>query len=61
MAVFVDSSVFFLPSRVQPFIEQKGGGMIDLEPRLAHMSAVEPSLAPVSAERTMTTRAAASV
>ncbi|KAH7659703.1 Histone deacetylation protein Rxt3 protein [Dioscorea alata] len=41
-------------------IVKKGGGMIDLEPRLAHMSAVEPSLAPVSAERTMTTRAAAS-
>ncbi|OAY78244.1 hypothetical protein ACMD2_02705 [Ananas comosus] len=39
---------------------QKGGGTIDLEPRLNHTSAVEPTLAPVTVERTMTTRAAAS-
>lgn len=42
-------------------MSQKGGGTIDLEPRLTHTSAVEPTLAPVSVERTMTTRAAASV
>ncbi|KAJ0962229.1 hypothetical protein J5N97_030057 [Dioscorea zingiberensis] len=41
-------------------IVKKGGGTIDLEPRLTHMSAVEPTLAPVSTERTITTRAAAS-
>lgn len=40
---------------------QKGGGTIDLEPRLSHISALEPTLAPVSVERTMTTRSAASV
>jgi hypothetical protein len=40
---------------------QKGGGTIDLEPRLSHTSAVEPTLAPVAVERSMTTRAAASV
>jgi hypothetical protein len=40
---------------------QKGGGTIGLEPRLSHVSAVEPTLAPVAVERTMTTRAAASV
>ena len=40
---------------------QKGGGTIDLEPCLSHTSAVEPTLAPVVVERTMTTRAAASV
>ncbi|ONM25084.1 hypothetical protein ZEAMMB73_Zm00001d006789 [Zea mays] len=39
---------------------RKGGGTIDLEPRLSHTSAVEPTLAPVAVERTMTTRAAAS-
>ncbi|KAG1346969.1 hypothetical protein COCNU_06G007980 [Cocos nucifera] len=39
---------------------QQGGGTIDLEPLLTHTSAVEPTLAPVSVERTMTTRAAAS-
>uniref|UniRef100_A0A0D9WYR6 Uncharacterized protein n=1 Tax=Leersia perrieri TaxID=77586 RepID=A0A0D9WYR6_9ORYZ len=41
-------------------IVKKGGGTIDLEPRLSHTSAVEPTLAPVAVERTMTTRAAAS-
>ncbi|ONK56499.1 uncharacterized protein A4U43_C10F9390 [Asparagus officinalis] len=41
-------------------IVKKGGGTIDLEPRLTHISALEPTLAPVSAERTMTTRSAAS-
>ncbi|KAK8916521.1 hypothetical protein KSP39_PZI023275 [Platanthera zijinensis] len=41
-------------------IVKKGGGTIDLEPRRTHLSAVEPTIAPVSAERTMTTRAAAS-
>ncbi|KAL6655586.1 hypothetical protein ACP70R_006412 [Stipagrostis hirtigluma subsp. patula] len=41
-------------------IVKRGGGTIDLEPRLSHTSAVEPTLAPVAVERTMTTRAAAS-
>ncbi|KAL9269844.1 hypothetical protein AKJ16_DCAP21514 [Drosera capensis] len=41
-------------------IVKKGGGSIDLEPCLAHSSTVEPTLAPVAVERTMTTRAAAS-
>jgi hypothetical protein len=41
-------------------IVKKGGGTIDLEPCLTHTSAVEPTLAPVVVERTMTTRAAAS-
>ncbi|KAG6737219.1 hypothetical protein POTOM_058732 [Populus tomentosa] len=40
-------------------IMKKGGGTIDLEPCLTHTSAVEPTLAPVAVERTMTTRAAA--
>lgn len=43
------------------FLLQKGGGAIDLEPCLTHSSTVEPTLAPVAVERTMTTRAAASV
>ncbi|KAK6921450.1 Histone deacetylation protein Rxt3 [Dillenia turbinata] len=42
-------------------IVKKGGGTIDLEPCLTHSSTVEPTLAPVAVERTMTTRAAASV
>ncbi|CAA6673598.1 unnamed protein product [Spirodela intermedia] len=42
------------------FILKKGGGTLDLEPCLTLISAVEPTLAPVSVERTMTTRAAAS-
>ncbi|KAL7231102.1 hypothetical protein ACSBR2_009383 [Camellia fascicularis] len=41
-------------------IVKKGGGTIDLEPCLTHTSTVEPTLAPVAVERTMTTRAAAS-
>nr|XP_029121710.1 pre-mRNA-splicing factor CWC25 isoform X2 [Elaeis guineensis] len=41
-------------------VVKKGGGTIDLEPHLTHTSAVEPTLAPISVERTMTTRAAAS-
>ncbi|XVE80175.1 hypothetical protein DITRI_Ditri14bG0118700 [Diplodiscus trichospermus] len=41
-------------------IVKKGGGNIDLEPCLTHSSTVEPTLAPVAVERTMTTRAAAS-
>ncbi|GAV78154.1 Rxt3 domain-containing protein [Cephalotus follicularis] len=41
-------------------IVKKGGGTIDLEPCLTHTSAVEPTLAPMAVERTMTTRAAAS-
>ncbi|KAL8031023.1 hypothetical protein ABFS82_13G000100 [Erythranthe guttata] len=41
-------------------IVKKGGGIIDLEPCLTHSSTMEPTLAPVSVERTMTTRAAAS-
>ncbi|GMG99861.1 hypothetical protein Nepgr_001701 [Nepenthes gracilis] len=40
-------------------IVKKGGGTIDLEPCLTHTSTVEPTLAPVAVERTMTTRAAA--
>ncbi|KAH9614446.1 hypothetical protein KSS87_002212 [Heliosperma pusillum] len=40
--------------------ELKGGGTIDLEPCLTHTSTIEPTLAPVAVERTMTTRAAAS-
>ncbi|KDO39309.1 hypothetical protein CISIN_1g035323mg [Citrus sinensis] len=39
----------------------KGGGTIDLEPYLTHSSTTEPTLAPMAVERTMTTRAAASV
>ncbi|XP_071687929.1 uncharacterized protein [Rutidosis leptorrhynchoides] len=42
------------------YIVKKGGGTIDLEPCLTHTSTVEPTLAPVVVERTMTTRAAAS-
>ncbi|KAL6518433.1 hypothetical protein OROGR_018935 [Orobanche gracilis] len=42
-------------------IVKKGGGIIDLEPCLSHSSTMEPTLAPVAVERTMTTRAAASV
>ncbi|KAK7278341.1 hypothetical protein RJT34_23369 [Clitoria ternatea] len=41
-------------------IVKKGGGTVDLEPCLTHTSAIEPTLAPVAVERTMTTRAAAS-
>ncbi|KAK1426519.1 hypothetical protein QVD17_15193 [Tagetes erecta] len=41
-------------------IVKKAGGTIDLEPCLTHTSTVEPTLAPVVVERTMTTRAAAS-
>ncbi|XP_031402086.1 uncharacterized protein LOC116211729 isoform X1 [Punica granatum] len=41
-------------------IVKKGGGTIDLEPCITHTSTVEPTLAPVAVERTMTTRAAAS-
>ncbi|KAF5187801.1 zinc finger CCCH domain protein, partial [Thalictrum thalictroides] len=40
-------------------IVKTGGGTIDLEPCLTHTSSVEPTLAPVAVERTMTTRAAA--
>lgn len=46
---------------VDVFGLQKGGGTIDLEPCLTHSATVEPTLAPVAVERTMTTRAAASV
>ncbi|KAK4283241.1 hypothetical protein QN277_000215 [Acacia crassicarpa] len=41
-------------------IVKKGGGTIDLEPCLALTSIVEPTLAPVTVERTITTRSAAS-
>ncbi|OIV90700.1 hypothetical protein TanjilG_15086 [Lupinus angustifolius] len=41
-------------------IVKKGGGTIDLEPCLTHTSTVEPTLAPVAVERTVTTRAATS-
>lgn len=41
-------------------IMKKGGGSIDLEPCLTHTSTIEPTLAPVAVERSMTTRAAAS-
>ncbi|KAK1367191.1 hypothetical protein POM88_042752 [Heracleum sosnowskyi] len=43
------------------FPTQRGGGTIDLEPCLTHTSTIEPTLAPVVVERTMTTRAAASI
>ncbi|KAK2373613.1 zinc finger CCCH domain protein [Trifolium repens] len=39
-------------------IVKKGGGTIDLEPCLTYSSTIEPTLAPVAVERTMTTRAA---
>ncbi|KAL4562573.1 hypothetical protein LXL04_034782 [Taraxacum kok-saghyz] len=42
------------------YIVKKGGGTIDVEACLTHTSTVEPTLAPVVVERTMTTRAAAS-
>ncbi|KAF6139361.1 hypothetical protein GIB67_026203 [Kingdonia uniflora] len=41
-------------------IVKKGGGTINLEPCLTHPSSVEPTLAPMVVERSMTTRAAAS-
>ncbi|MCL7039629.1 hypothetical protein MKW94_018318 [Papaver nudicaule] len=41
-------------------IVKKGGGSIDLDPSLAHTSNVEPTLAPVAVERSITTRSAAS-
>ncbi|XP_059317432.1 uncharacterized protein LOC132067997 [Lycium ferocissimum] len=41
-------------------VVKKGGGTIDLEPCLTQSSTLEPTLAPVAVERTMTTRAAAS-
>ncbi|XP_047310319.1 uncharacterized protein LOC124913923 isoform X2 [Impatiens glandulifera] len=41
-------------------ILKRGGGTIELEPCLTQTSTVEPTLAPVAVERTMTTRAAAS-
>lgn len=42
------------------YILKKGGGTIELEPSLTHSSTVEPTLAPMAVERSMTTRAAAS-
>lgn len=42
------------------YIVKKGGGTIELEPCLTHSSTVEPTLAPMAVERSMTTRAAAS-
>ncbi|KAF3334913.1 Transcriptional regulatory protein rxt3 [Carex littledalei] len=42
------------------WIVKRGGGTIELQPRLQHTSGLEPTIAPVSVERTMTTRAAAS-
>ncbi|KAJ4768662.1 zinc finger CCCH domain protein [Rhynchospora pubera] len=42
------------------WIAKRGGGTIEVEPRLQHTSGLEPTIAPVSVERTMTTRAAAS-
>ena len=53
--------MFYLTFFFLKFCFQKGGGTIDLEPCLTHTSTVEPTLAPVAVERTMTTRAAASV
>ncbi|KAK7270760.1 hypothetical protein RJT34_26160 [Clitoria ternatea] len=41
-------------------IVKKVGGTIDLEPCLTHTSTIEPTLAPATVERAMTTRAAAS-
>ncbi|KAK2456315.1 zinc finger CCCH domain protein [Trifolium repens] len=37
-------------------IVKKGGETIDLEPCLTYTSTIEPTLAPVAVERTMTTR-----
>ncbi|CAL9229720.1 unnamed protein product [Arabidopsis halleri] len=42
------------------YILKKGGGTIELEPSLTHTSTVEPTLAPMAIERSMTIRAAAS-
>ncbi|KAK2423957.1 zinc finger CCCH domain protein [Trifolium repens] len=41
-------------------IVKKGGETIDLEPCLTYTSTIEPTLAPVAVEQTMTTRAATS-
>ncbi|KAD3336658.1 hypothetical protein E3N88_32177 [Mikania micrantha] len=49
-----------LMATVRVLPPQDSGGTIDLEPCLTHTSTVEPTLAPVVVERTMTTRAAAS-
>lgn len=54
-------SIFHFLMLYASFWFQRGGGTIDLEPCLVHSSTVEPTLAPVAVERTMTTRAAASV
>ncbi|KAJ0502258.1 putative histone deacetylation protein Rxt3 [Helianthus annuus] len=54
----IDSGCSFRVERCH--IVKKAGGTIDLEPCLTHTSTVEPTLAPVVVERTMTTRAAAS-
>ncbi|XP_010521654.1 PREDICTED: zinc finger CCCH domain-containing protein 13 [Tarenaya hassleriana] len=42
------------------YVVKKEGGTIELEPCLTHSSTVEPTLAPMAVERSMTTRAAAS-
>ncbi|CAK8532396.1 unnamed protein product [Lathyrus sativus] len=41
-------------------IVKKGGGTIDLEPSHTHTATIDPTLAPMAVERTITTRAAAS-
>nr|XP_027078306.1 uncharacterized protein LOC113701740 isoform X1 [Coffea arabica] len=41
-------------------VVKKGGAVFDVQPCLTHSSSMEPTLAPVAVERTMTTRAAAS-
>ncbi|CAA6663391.1 unnamed protein product [Spirodela intermedia] len=41
-------------------VVKKGGGIVNLEPQLRLISFVEPTLVPLSLERTMNTRAAAS-
>ncbi|KAL3524600.1 hypothetical protein ACH5RR_012972 [Cinchona calisaya] len=41
-------------------VVKKGGAIFEIQPCLTHSSSLEPTLAPVAVERTMTTRAAAS-
>lgn len=61
-SVFNDTAGLIVPdASSELFGLQKAGGTIDLEACLTHTSTVEPTLAPVIVERSMTTRAAASV
>lgn len=58
---YVHCCLVSFPPSFAILLSQRGGGTIDLEPRLMHTLTPEPTLAPVFVERTMTTRAAASV